>query len=538
MSNFGAQHPEDGLLLRYIDGELPARKRREVERHLAACWQCRSEVEAIEKVVSDCMKYRKTVAANVPGPPNAWRDLYREFDRIDSEEAGRSWLSRLGTPRWAVAAAAAAVLLAAIVYQFRQTPSVQAAALLQRAVAAAETKPVHKHRIQIRTKAAKIVRTVGQSSGLTAQAGGLRNRFEAAHYDWDDPLSAKAYQGWRGTLASKEDQVNTVADCYQIHTTTPEGDLTSATLMLRETDLEPVEARFEFRDQEWVELTELSEGSLRDDVPPAVAHLEPPGRPAEPSRSAASSSQPASPSEELAVVAALHRIGADLGDPVDVTRSASKVLVSGVGLPPGRQQDIRDAVGSLPNVSVDFTNPAAAPVPAEPAGAAPASGGGAAPPIQTRLEQALGGHADFERFSEVLLERKDALMSRAAALHNLAQRFSDETGLSEQDRALLRQMAHEHAAVLSREAATIERAFEPVLKSMGGSASSVQELAATSWQAYAEELWRTAHRLELLLSESLGASQSGTPADRLPSELLTAIKQLRREVDQFQSLNR
>src|SRR5271157_4779639 len=146
MSSFGAQHPEDGLLLRYIDGELAGRKRREVERHLAACWQCRAEVEGIERVVSDCVRYRKTVAPHLPEPPNPWPDLYREFDRIDAQEAGQSWFSRFATPRWAVAAAAAAVLVAAIVYQFRQTPSVQAAALLQRAVAAAETRPVYKHR--------------------------------------------------------------------------------------------------------------------------------------------------------------------------------------------------------------------------------------------------------------------------------------------------------------------------------------------------------------------------------------------------------
>jgi Putative zinc-finger len=86
MSSFGAQHPDEGLLVRYIDGELRPRRAREIERHLAACWQCRAETEGLQQVVSDCVQYRKKVlAAHLPEPPNPWRDLYREFDRIDLE---------------------------------------------------------------------------------------------------------------------------------------------------------------------------------------------------------------------------------------------------------------------------------------------------------------------------------------------------------------------------------------------------------------------------------------------------------------------
>jgi hypothetical protein len=540
MSSFGT-HPDEGLMLRYIDGELAPRQAREIESHLAACWQCRAEIEGLQHVVSDCVRYRKNVQAQLPEPPNVWRDIYRDFDRIDLEDASRSWISRLSTPaarRWTMAATAAAVLACVVLYQLRQTPSVEAAALLHRAVAAAGSRQLHQRHIEIRTKHEKIVRTVGDAIGQRAALPRIAAEFQAAHYDFDDPLSAKAYQGWHDSVAAKDDPVTTVADCYRIHTTTSQGELASASILLRERDLEPVQARFEFRDDEWVEMTEITDGSFRDDAPPAVAHLEPPVRPAEPSRPAATlPGESASVSDELRVVAALHGIGADLGDPVEISRSGEKVLVSGIGIAPDRQQQIRDALGGLPNVSVNFQNPDAATATAEPVGAAPASGGGAAPPIQTRIEQQIGGHADFERLSVQLLEKKEALMSRAYALRALAQRFpvTGESSLIEHDRRVLRDMAAEHIAALSREAATIENAFGPVLRSMGGTAAA-STTGASSWQNGADELVRDSTRLERLLSESLGASQTHTPADHLPSDLLTAMKQLRADVTEFQSL--
>src|SRR5450432_1639334 len=89
-------HPEDGLLLRYIDGELPSRKVRQVGRHLEACWQCRTEVEGLQGTVADCMRYRKNVLeAHLPQPPNPWHDLYREFERVDAALMQASWTERL-----------------------------------------------------------------------------------------------------------------------------------------------------------------------------------------------------------------------------------------------------------------------------------------------------------------------------------------------------------------------------------------------------------------------------------------------------------
>src|SRR5213080_1742999 len=90
-------HPEDGVLLRYLDGELPARRSRQVRGHLEACWQCRSAVEDLEGTVAACVHYRRNVLqAHLPPPPAPWADLSAGFTRIDSDIAMESWFARLG----------------------------------------------------------------------------------------------------------------------------------------------------------------------------------------------------------------------------------------------------------------------------------------------------------------------------------------------------------------------------------------------------------------------------------------------------------
>src|SRR6476660_6170425 len=95
MSNFQQQHPEESLLLLYLDRELRSRQSRQVKKHLEACWQCRTELEALQNAVADCVRYRKNVLGpHLPPPPAPWADLYRGFAEIDAAAAGESWMAR------------------------------------------------------------------------------------------------------------------------------------------------------------------------------------------------------------------------------------------------------------------------------------------------------------------------------------------------------------------------------------------------------------------------------------------------------------
>jgi len=556
MPNLVTQHPEDGVLLRYIDGELPGRKLRQVERHLKACWQCRTEVKELESTVAGCVRYRKNVLqAHLPDPPNPWPDLYQGFARIDSSASGEFHLvakqlaarlvalfggaaKQFGSSKvrqWGVALAAALVLVCAIWYQFRETPSVQAAVLLKRAVLAAEAQSTPARRVQVRTRVAQAFLPVKEPS-----LAPLRARFEAAHFNWDDPLTAKSYQSWHDGVTAKQDAVTTVPDpqspalnCYQIRTVAAEGELATASLMLRMHDLRPVEERLEFRDNEWVELTDITDATTRDDGASVAAHVELPVRPVVPSRPAAASG-PASISEELQVLAALHEIGADLGDPVEVNLTDGRVVVGGVGIPPDHQHHIHGKLDAMPNVTVQFSEggagfslPGGAGFSLPTAAAAPTSSG-----LPALVEQHLGGQAEFEKFSSQVLDRNESLMSRASALRRLAETFPTDADLAVKDREVLRAMAREHAEAFARELAGLDRALNPLLVSLGGSAAPRTATAtAPSWQPAALELARAWHRLEVSVSVLLGVTPGSAPAGQLPSDLLAAMGEVRADVD-------
>ena len=78
-------HPEDEQLLRYADGESPARAAGEIRSHLEACWQCREQLEQLQNTVGECVRYRKNILQrHLPEPPAPWPDIYRGFAEIDA----------------------------------------------------------------------------------------------------------------------------------------------------------------------------------------------------------------------------------------------------------------------------------------------------------------------------------------------------------------------------------------------------------------------------------------------------------------------
>jgi anti-sigma factor RsiW len=406
-------HPEQALLLRYIDGELSAAESRRLERHTEACWDCRAELEELKKTVAECVHYRKEFLAEaIPEPPRAWGDLYREMSRLDAEVPTR-WVFPW---RWAVGAATAALAVAGTLY-----------------------------------------------------IGG------APWAKKDVPVSPKIE--------------------------------------------EPLPL-------------------LRNNAESGAASTEVPPRPAVPSRSAATLPGPsASISDELQVLRALHRIGADLGDPIHVSLSNGRVLVAGVGVTPGRQRQIATALDSLPLVAVQFSDPSSSPAPPESVDTSansslPDSGG----PFQARLEAQLGGRGGLDKFAGQVVGWNDALMAHAYALRSLAQQFPDDGSLSESDRAGLHALAGDHITAMAVPAGNYGNALVPVLTAIGAKATTPGISGAAQWQASAEQLFQAARRVEMLSSFLLGVAQGEKANADLPSELLSAVSELRAHLEQNQRL--
>src|SRR6478672_10044758 len=160
MSN-ARRHPDGEVLLRLADGELPGRQARKVRSHLESCWQCRTEFEDMQSIVGECVRYRANVLQPLmPVPPSAWRDITYRFDQIDASLARRSWFERLRPALTWIPAAAAVVVAVVVAYNhLHNTPAVEAAELLRKAVLAADAAPVTpKRQIRIRTRDRTVVR--------------------------------------------------------------------------------------------------------------------------------------------------------------------------------------------------------------------------------------------------------------------------------------------------------------------------------------------------------------------------------------------
>ena len=556
MSSFFTRHSEKDLV-RYLDGELSARKIGKVERHLESCGRCRTELDELKNTFAECVHYQNVLKAQTPEAPQPWRDLYRDFSRIDESLANDSLLVRLmrplvhsGAPRWSFVAGLAVLIVLGSIYQLRQAPSVQAASILRKAIAVSESKPRPAHRIRVRTShQQEFMRPANVPAVLTqvAEAQAVAALFQSAHFDWNDPLSARAFQQWHDEQVRKTDEVTTVSnpqaplESYtQIRTVAAEGELAAASITLNTEDYNPVEERLDFRDREWIELSEISETSTesasvnapRVEVP--VRAAEPPSRPA-----AFAPGSSASISDELQVLSALSSIEADLGDPVDVTLSGGRVVVTGhEGITLQRQQKIKDSLAGMPHVELEFSPSLPATVPQETVEAGGSIANMPVSPMQARLQKQLGGHAEFERFSTQLLDLDEAAMQRVYAIRRMAQKFSpdDEAQLSSKDLNLLHELSRKHTAVLAEKVSEMDRILVPTLSALGGTAAGVHPAVHATWQPAAEDLYKNSRRVEVLVSQMLGMTPGKASTSALPSELLIALNDLQANLDECQKL--
>src|SRR5262249_37648957 len=145
-------------------------------------------------------RFVELVDSHLPAPPRAWADLSIEMERLDGAKTYRV------RPIW-MSAVAAAVLLAVLILPHPGSVA-RAETLLTRAKAAADRIPSRKRsRLRVGTRHASFERP---AVGADVVAGNepLRAQFLAARYDWNDPLSAAAFRGWREQLRQRSDHVS------------------------------------------------------------------------------------------------------------------------------------------------------------------------------------------------------------------------------------------------------------------------------------------------------------------------------------------
>jgi hypothetical protein len=509
----GGGHLTGEELLAYLDGEVPARRRRHIEQHLRQCWACRVQSEGIEQAIAHFIGRRNEQLRRMPSP-GGWAGFEARLERARREAASawpvsRWWWRRDLRFSLATALASAAVLV--IWLQLASAPKASASETLQRAVSverqygARAADPVVYQKIQLRRRAGGRLATasvetwsdLARSRQKAAGGNGLwselslvlrKNRLEGRPL-----LSAATYDAWRRGLREKEDRVAPArlrdgSEGLSIRTVSREPGrvdaIVRAELILRKQDWHPVEESLQVQGEREIREFELTEvdfdvtarsalaPSIFGDIPqpvPVTRPVAPPKvrvpAPPEPVR-------PDGDETELLALAALHRMRACLGEPVEIVRQASGLVeVRGLVETSERKEQIVQGLTAVPGLGIHIEtveealreSSAGPPATAEAPPAAAELVRGGPVPLADRLKKHLSAPEITELSNRMVSIAGDLLM-HAWALRRLDQAWPSEriSRLPAPSRWLLEGMVREHALALRENAGNFRRALQAV----------------------------------------------------------------------------
>src|SRR5579871_2542208 len=333
------EHPSKEILVALLEDPvagLIADRPDALIEHLDACSICDEVVnDQMEPSLDLYRRYRAAVALRTPEPA-PWRDLWMDMKRIDEE---RRTITLSSTPRpasarnrvrWIGAIAASVVLGTLWLWPAGRGAEARAETILREAQRAASAHPLAQRRLHVKTPKASFIRPAVLHRAVDAEADAVRAQFEAAHYDWDDPLNPAAYSRWRDQLKNRSVAVAENGTEAVVDTSTSEGSLLEAALRI-DAGKAVIGGRFVFRDQQWVEITQIPDAP-ETGAPPTPAIAAP---------SVAKSLVPAVtitpmdtslPIRELHVWLAIDKLDAGAGTPISIDAEANdRILVTAYG---------------------------------------------------------------------------------------------------------------------------------------------------------------------------------------------------------------
>ncbi len=511
-------HLSDTDLLLFEDRELPEASMRPIEDHLRGCPACRTRLQQLQGGISAYGEYRKHVLQpSLSLPTTAWPSLRPQLNALDGRERKRNFFT---LPKFFWAAAACACALLAI-YQYttgRHTGGEQMQQLLTQS--AALPPPPPQTRLLLTANGRRWTRPALLHSGDSSpDSGPIQALFVQANYSWEDPLSARSFARWRDHLSEKQDQVTTIRDergrkrFYRLQTRTTASILQNASLTLRVDTSNTVNAFFGFAGKEDVQM----EQQLPEETAPPPARTVPTAPPR-------TTETLATPEDMLRVFEALNVIGADEEDPIDVDFDASRqhILVTAMGLPPARRNEVKEALQDVPNTLVRFDSTLPAGTARRPNSAPDIYSADTNSVFRRRLEEKAGGAQSLQLITDHALEASNRLFAQAHALFVLAQRFPPavESKLASSGQASLRTLRRRHTFALRQTALQLGSAVKPLLEPVPAATGEPSE--TPSWQKNAGELFETARNLDTTVSRLLtGYSEETGEGDlrRLPNDL-------------------
>jgi hypothetical protein len=497
----GSAHPSDEKLADLLYAELAAEDAERMMEHLDVCDECSRRVEEMEPAFAAYESYRSVVAAKMP-PPEPWPDIWAEMRRLDAERQPVILPARRVRPVWMGAIAASLVLAALVLWPSGRQAEARADVLLGQARKSMPARSTRR-RIRIQTANSSFIRPAVLRGEAIRQDDPFRARFEAAHYDYADPLSPVAYGDWRDHLRRRS--VKVVEDRKQttVDTSTTEGPLRDAALTIDTLDMSVIGAKFTFEDRQWVEITQIPDAAAEAIPAPQQARRAPQPDVAPEPKLETPSPNSELPQRELKVWAAIDVLNAGAGAPISVdVESDGRIVVTAYSLSESQQEELRVSLESIPGVAVRSANDA---------------------------QQ----HSDISRAGDSIINLSESIVSRAHSLDRLAIRFPSqvEAGFSPPDRATLREMRMRRALALTRDVEELRRALSkdrPIAFADSGedaavstealvSAAAIVDRVVTSlyadtadatstWAELSKQLSRL-HKISQLYTRSLEVSQ-------------------------------
>jgi hypothetical protein len=499
----------DDLIL-YMDGEMEQTAASIAEQHLLACTACGEKLKALQTESAAYANYRERVLIPSLGVPvSGWAAIGECLSAEPSKKRKRAV-----TGVWW--AAVIAGILATVWLCYRPSAEPSAQELLTKASATQEPGPGSLLFTSGKYQFARpAVLKTGDSAARFQRVQAL---FIEANYSWQDPLSAKSFAAWRRQLRERRDFVTSIHEqdgrhYYRVQTRTDSGILRSASLVLVARTYHPTRARFEFRGEEPLEVSEQAgvPGKNSEEAHSVqTTHAKP-------------TESDATPEDELRVFAALDTIGADVADPIDVTLDAGhhSVLITGMGLAPARRKQIETALASVPKAIFRFSD--GQPLRSEP-DAPPqpdASTRDASPLFRDKLEALVGGPGQLQAITDSALESSNALFAQSHSLLVLARQFPPpvEAVLSGGGANILLSLRQRRLGAMEYGLQRLKDNLTPVLSEGISPGTSVQSPKLVSWQSGSEKLFETTRNLDHLLSRLLAGGYLDDAGEHMLKQL-------------------
>jgi hypothetical protein len=299
-------------------------------------------------------------------------------------------------------------------------------------------------------------------------ASEVRLLIERNLFDWDHPLSARAFSRWHDHLNKKSDEVTRLADRFRLETRTDEGMLRRADFEVHADDFHPIQESLDFGKAGVVEISEIGE------LPPVASRLEldrpitPTLREAPVKAPATSNSEPQLDDIEAGVRMLLHSVGADLKDSIIIQQTENSVELSGIVSDVGRKDELVQRLTAIDHridAQIQTVEEAAASA-IRTAIAPPVSAAEPLfdPPAKSWLEEKFPDGNDRERFVLQALQLSRDASIRVYALTQLVQRYPPASFgvLSSEPQGLISRIIADDAVQLKQIRRELREHLEPL----------------------------------------------------------------------------